>query len=62
MTVFIDPAGIVQGVSYGPLSEAGFQDQMELILPKATGSPQPAPASPGPSPAASPAVPVSPAA
>jgi cytochrome c biogenesis protein CcmG/thiol:disulfide interchange protein DsbE len=36
MTVFIDPAGIVQGVSYGPLSEEGFRDQMELILPAAS--------------------------
>jgi cytochrome c biogenesis protein CcmG/thiol:disulfide interchange protein DsbE len=53
MTVFIDPDGIVQGVSYGPLSEEGFGDQMDLILPQADGSP-------GPSPAAS--APVSPAA
>lgn len=42
MTVFIDPAGVVQGVSYGPLSEAGFQDQVELILPEAGASATPA--------------------
>jgi len=35
MTVFVDGEGVVRGVSYGPLSEAGFEDQMKLILPAA---------------------------
>jgi len=35
MTVFVDGEGVVRSVSYGPLSEAGFADQMELILPDA---------------------------
>ena len=39
MTVFIDGEGIVRAVSYGPLSEAGFQDQVALILPQAAASP-----------------------
>jgi cytochrome c biogenesis protein CcmG/thiol:disulfide interchange protein DsbE len=56
ISVFIDPAGIVQGVSYGPLSEEGFQDQLDLILPATDGSPAPVGGSPGtsedPSPAA----------
>lgn len=39
MTVFIDGAGVVRAVSYGPLSEAGFQDQVALILPADTASP-----------------------
>lgn len=39
MTVFIDGEGIVRAVSYGPLSEAGFQDQVALILPEAAASP-----------------------
>lgn len=33
MTVFIDGEGIVRAVSYGPLSEAGFADQVRRILP-----------------------------
>jgi hypothetical protein len=56
ISVFIDPAGIVQGVSYGPLSEEGFQDQLDLILPATDGSPAPVGGSTGtsedPSPAA----------
>lgn len=35
MTVFVDGEGIVRSVSYGPLSEAGFADQMKRILPDA---------------------------
>jgi len=35
MTVFVDGEGVVRSVSYGPLSEAGFADQMALILPDA---------------------------
>ena len=35
MSVFIDGEGIVRAVSYGPLSQAGFDDQVKLILPNA---------------------------
>lgn len=35
MTVFVDGESVVRSVSYGPLSEAGFADQMALILPDA---------------------------
>jgi cytochrome c biogenesis protein CcmG, thiol:disulfide interchange protein DsbE len=34
MTVFIDGGGTVRAVSYGPLSEAGFADQVSTILPE----------------------------
>ena len=36
MSVFIDGEGIVRAVSYGPLSEAGFADQVSRILPAGT--------------------------
>jgi cytochrome c biogenesis protein CcmG/thiol:disulfide interchange protein DsbE len=35
ISVFIDGEGIVRSVSYGPLSDAGFADQVGLILPGA---------------------------
>ncbi len=40
MSVFIDGAGVVRAVSYGPLTHDGMAQQLATIVPHATASPR----------------------